>query len=574
MADEITTISYAPLTEAEIFYRMLLKKRECVSSGLKWTSESEADYGIALMKVLAHGLTLGTRYTDNRATQGYLIYAIDDEAVHAGCRGIGYKIRGPVPATVVLSVTASAAATLPAGTKVVKTNSAGRQIQFETLTDLVFTAAGTKQVYAVQGITYTKTSIGDNSEFQSVVLEKFPVAYGSVVVMVGSYIWTEVTDFISSNSQSLHYTIEYDYKGQATIEFGDGQFGVKPTTGATITVVYRTCDGAQGNVAPGAMTLVSSIPKITLITNQAPAEGILKYAVSSNASQIELEDDGSIVSFADSGVAYIDEDSFSYTSISGNKFMGVTGLENPHVVGESVTYTNRYTIGLDKETNKKAKLNALRNNRVKSSANSATDYEYLVRKVAGVARAKAVYSNNIVSIQIVPADAGIPTSQLMDNALTYLSPRKNARHTISVVPPKYVYIDVGVSVTPSGSYSFTNDVKPVILEEIQNFLHPLQMTDDELFYQNGWGRVIKVSLLTSKLMSLRSNMLISDVTINTFKRSSSPSGSSNIILAQDEIAHVGKITVLNGDSTVEIEPGAGIGVSGVITMPKIAAVIG
>lgn len=574
MADEITTISYAPLSEAEILYRMLLKKRELVSGGLKWTSESEADYGIALMKVLAHGLTLGTRYTDNRATQGYLIYAIDDEAVHAGCRGIGYKIRGPVASTILVNVTASAAATLPAGTKIVKTNSAGTQVQFETLSSLVFTAAGTKQVYAVQGNTYTKEYVGDNTEYQSITLERYPISYGSIVVVSGIDTWTEVNDFIYSGATSKHYTVEYDYKGQATIEFGDGQFGVKPTSGEHITVAYRDCDGAQGNVAPGTMTLVSSIPKITSITNQAPADGVLKYAVSSNATQVELEDDGSIVSFASSGVAYIDEDSFSYTSISGNKFMGVTGLENPHVAGESVTYSNRYTIGLDRETNKKAKLNALRNNRVKTSANSATDYEFLVRKVSGVARAKAISNNNIVNIQIVPADAGIPTSQLMNTALTYISSKKNARHTVSIVPPKYVYIDVSVSVTPAGSYSFTNDVKPVVLEEIQNFLHPLQMTDDELYYQNGWGRSIKVSLLTSKLMALRNSMLISDVTINTFKKSSSPSGNSNITLAQDEIAHVGKITVLNGDSTVEIEPGAGVGVSGVITMPKIAAVIG
>ena len=76
MADEIKSIAYAPLTEAEIFYNMLLEKRDLVTAGLKWTSESDADYGIALMRIIAHGLALGTRYADNRATQGYLIYSL------------------------------------------------------------------------------------------------------------------------------------------------------------------------------------------------------------------------------------------------------------------------------------------------------------------------------------------------------------------------------------------------------------------------------------------------------------------------------------------------------------------
>jgi hypothetical protein len=574
MADEITTIAYAPLTESEIFYNMLLEKRDLVSAGLKWTSESDADYGIALMRVIAHGLALGTRYTDNRATQGYLIYAIDDEAVHGGCRGIGYKIRGPVASTILLTVTASGAATLPAGTKVVKTNSSGTQIQFETISDLVFTSAGVKQVYAIQGVTYSITSTGDNTEYQTLMLPKYPVAYTSISVMVGGDLWTEVTDFINAGPDSKNYTVEYDYKGQAKIEFGDGQFGKKPTSGSSIIVAYRTCDGSQGNVAPGAMTLINSIPKISSVTNQAPAEGTLKAAVTANSTQVELEDDGTITSFASSGVAYINEDSFSYTSKSGNKFMGVTGLENAHGIGESVTYSNRYTIGLDRESNRKAKINALRNNRIKTSANSVTDYEFLARKVPGVARAKAVSSNNIVSIQVVPADAGIPTSQLINTTLSYLSLRKNARHTISVVQPKYVYIDVTVEVTSAASYSFNDDIKPTVLGEIQNFLHPLDMTDDELYYQNGWGRLVKKSVLIKNLMGLSNGMLLSDVNVTVFKKSSDTSGSSNINLADDEIAHVGVIRVINGDMQAVIEPGAGYGVSGVITMPKIAAVIG
>jgi hypothetical protein len=142
------------------------------------------------------------------------------------------------------------------------------------------------------------------------------------------------------------------------------------------------------------------------------------------------------------------------------------------------------------------------------------------------------------------------------------------------VQPKYVYVDVTVEVTAAASYSFTDEIKPTVLTAIQDFLDPLNTTDDELYYQNGWGNLLKKSVLIKNLMGLNSGMLLSDVNITVFKRSSDATGSSNIVLADDEIAHVGVVRVINGDRQEEIEPGASYGMSGVITMPKIAAVIG
>ena len=79
---------------------------------------------------------------------------------------------------------------------------------------------------------------------------------------------------------------------------------------------------------------------------------------------------------------------------------------------------------------------------------------------------------------------------------------------------------------------------------------------------------------TQSRSSAASDVYKRQVNITVFKRSSDATGSSNIVLADDEIAHVGVVRVINGDMQEEIEPGASYGMSGVITMPKIAAVIG
>ena len=571
----MSSIDYAPNTEKQIFDKLILKKRDLVSTeGLKWTTESPTDYGIGLLRLFAYGLSLAEDFVDNRATQNYLIYAIDDEPCHASCRQIGYKMRGPISSKILLNITASGAASVPAGSEVYKATSTGAHISFEIIDDVVFTEAGTKQVYAIQGKSYVKYFTGDNTEYQEVVIDKFPIAYSSLAVVIGSYIWSEVNDFVNSGPTSKHYIAEPDYKGQIKIIFGDGINGMKPLAGAQGVVGYRICDGAVGNIAPGAMNFTKSYSRITGVTNQAPAEAILKYDISSSVSEIEVVNDNSIISFADSGVAYIDEDSFTYTSISGNKFMGVSGLEYSHAAEAKVIYSNKYTLGQDSETNKQARIAAMRKNRIKTSANSLPDYEYLSRQVPGVVRAKAFNTNNIITIQIIPAEAGLPTTALKNLVLANLTPRKNARHTVSIVDPKYVYVDVTMEVTPAASYSFTNDIKPAVLEVIQDFLHPLTTTDDALYYQNGWGILLKKAVLTTKVMNLRNGALVSNAEITLFKRSNKISGTSDIQLAQNEVSHVGVIRVINMNVTEEIQPGEGVGVSGVITMPKIAGMIG
>ncbi len=572
----VTSVNYLPYTAADLYKLMLMAKRDLVTTeGLKWTAESPADPGIAILKVASELGAQLCKWMDNRVSQGFLLYAVDSEPVHAACRGIGYKIRGAVASQLMVQITTSGAQVIPAGAKLEKTLEDGQKITFELLDEVIFTAAGSKLAYVLQGETSTTSYTSNGAAFQKYVVPAYPIAYGSLVVFVGANVWTEVINFIDSGDTSQHYVVEYDYTGQPTVYFGDGEFGAKPGNGAVITIGWRTCDGTKGNVAPGTMQFVSNYAKVTGVTNVAGAVATLAKAVQSTATVIEVEDDNSILSFKDSGVAYIDEDSFTYTGKSGNTFTGVTGLENSHGVGDEITYSTTYTYGMDRETNKQAKISAIQKNRMKTSAFSLPDYEYLVMQIPGVARVKASVRGNVITLQVVPADGGVPSTALKAAVYTYLAKKKGALHTVNVVNPNYVYVDVTAQVEPGSGYNYTSDVKPVVIETIQNYLDPLVKDDSSLYYLNGWGNLLKKNLLEADIFELNDRALVGDVELTVFKRSTAETGNSNIQLAEYEIAQVGSIHVTRKgiSAPIELIPGEMEGPSGSSGVQQMARVI-
>ncbi len=567
MAD---TIQYLPFTEKELYDFMILLKRELVTAGLKWTAESPTDPGIAVLKVTAHMGGLLAEYEDSRISQNFLIYAIDNEAVHASCRQIGYKIRGAIASRVVVFITANAMQTIPAGARLTKSLEDGTTITFELVDDVVFPAAGSLYAQALQGETSSSTFVGDNTEYQNFTLSTYPIAYAGSIVLVGSNVCTEVTDFVNSGPDSWHYTVEYDYTGQPTFWFGDGTFGKKPGLGAVVTIAYRICDGTTGNIAPGDMNFVNNYANIISVTNQAPVVTELTENITSGTTTVEVVD---TVGFPPSGVAYVDEDSFSYTSIAANIFQGVTGLENAHAAEDEVTFSPSYTYGVDRETNREAKISAIRRNRAKTGASSLLDYDYICSLVPGVARVKSLVNYNIIELQVVPADGGIPSDSLKTSVVTYITPRKGAIHTVNVLNPRYVYIDVVVEVAPGAGHSFTNDVKTPVEEAIQDYFNPLKKDSNSMYWINGWGNLLKKNYLESLLFDLGSGALVSDVEITTFKRSTSLEGNSNIQLALIEIAHIGSILIRPKDVVAPITTGEQMAPIGTMTIPKVGRII-
>ena len=93
----------------------------------------------------------------------------------------------------------------------------------------------------------------------------YPVIHDSVRVFVTDYAgtteWTQVDNFISSDSSSKHYTLTLSEEGIATIKFGNGISGMIPDSIEDgIFVTYRIGGGITGNVGVNTINQMPQKP--------------------------------------------------------------------------------------------------------------------------------------------------------------------------------------------------------------------------------------------------------------------------------------------------------------------------
>lgn len=83
--------------------------------------------------------------------------------------------------------------------------------------------------------------------------------------------WHSVEDFLDSNGQSRHYTLD-NMSGQIT--FGNGAKGMIPPNGGKVKATYQTGGGTKGNIAAGEVkNLITSIASIDKVVNPDSAQG-------------------------------------------------------------------------------------------------------------------------------------------------------------------------------------------------------------------------------------------------------------------------------------------------------------
>jgi hypothetical protein len=90
--------------------------------------------------------------------------------------------------------------------------------------------------------------------------------------------WTEVPTLLSSGPDDRVFRVEIDDQGDATVVFGDGTFGQRPSETAKVTATYRVGGGAMGNVGPDLLVVPSppegiELPWLDSVTNPLPAVG-------------------------------------------------------------------------------------------------------------------------------------------------------------------------------------------------------------------------------------------------------------------------------------------------------------
>jgi predicted phage baseplate assembly protein len=100
--------------------------------------------------------------------------------------------------------------------------------------------------------------------------------------------WNPQETLAFSRAAQQDYVIDIDENDEASVVFGDGNFGAVPPAGATIQVSYRVGGGPNGNVPAGAIQTIVGASQLALlgaqITNLYPTTGgaereSIQYAV-------------------------------------------------------------------------------------------------------------------------------------------------------------------------------------------------------------------------------------------------------------------------------------------------------
>ena len=116
-------------------------------------------------------------------------------------------------------------------------------------------------VNAIQGEVIEKEIISDGSASQNYNIEETNVENDLFAVFVDSIAWTQVSSFVSSESDDSHYMIRQNKDNSLRIIFGDGIKGDIPDEDSVVKLQYVLTDGLDGNVYTGdsIINIVSTI---------------------------------------------------------------------------------------------------------------------------------------------------------------------------------------------------------------------------------------------------------------------------------------------------------------------------
>jgi uncharacterized phage protein gp47/JayE len=302
--------------QARDYQSLLQAMRQLIPQKMpEWLDPAnEADFGNVLLELFAQMGDILSYYQDRVANESFLGTARSRRSVIQHLRLIGYQLGTAAPAAASLTLTVpgtvTATVTVNQGdafaTKSSKTQPSVR-FEYTRATPLVIDfssitadpGTGRKTFGdALAGIPVEEGRLfqgeligtGDGS-----VNQRYPLAHSGLILRppgsaapgadvlltttVGSDVqaWTLRDTLAFSQGGQHDFTIEIDENDQATVVFGDGDFGAAPASGARIAASYRTGGGTAGNVPAGAIQTIVGAPQLALlgaaITNPAAATG-------------------------------------------------------------------------------------------------------------------------------------------------------------------------------------------------------------------------------------------------------------------------------------------------------------
>ncbi|WP_020142236.1 baseplate J/gp47 family protein [Terracoccus sp. 273MFTsu3.1] len=458
----------------------------------EWRSRSEGDFGVALVELLAYEGDILSYYGDRIQDEAFLSTATRRESLLQLAAMLGYQPSNGVSATgtvTLQSANPGPAVVVPAGTDVVTDFIAdidGRLV-FETDTAVTVPAnGGTVQVTVTEGGTRSMVSLGASNGLpsQSFRLPETGVLTGSVRVFVDRAVtatgtnveeWTQVDFLVDSDSTSRTFSVSVDADGASSILFGDGTDGMVPNTGLNVYATYKTTSGSAGNLSAG-----------NLISVDSPSLAGVYVAQDTN---------GAYLSTATAG-------------------------------------------GADPETNDQIRANAPRAFRSQRRLVTLKDFADAAIAVPGVLRANAsAGAFSSVSVWIVGASGGQPTTDLINRVQANLNSKVLAGVTPTVGTPTFVKVNVGAAGANALVVKVYDNVKQgVVKANVETAIRSLLALANVDFAQR-----LTVSDFYSAIMSVPG---VQYVVIPMIARSdSAQTGTADIVCRDWEIPTLGNLVV-------------------------------
>lgn len=259
----------------------------------KWSGDSPADFGIAMVEAFAYMGDVVNYYVDRIANESYLATATQRQSILNIARNYGYVPTGYRSASVTVQFTNedTSAVVLPAGTELLASVNTG-----ESTFDLIWTLNAEVTVPAAVGeslgvVTATAlqyedisrrtenaaTGVNDIDGELVAVSSGFPeqfyqltepqVVDGSVRIWIqnGEVFepWTEVLHLTDYGPYDQVFSTIADADDFTYVQFGDGISGAIPTRFSVIKAAYNIGDGEGGNVATNLITEIYRVPGLS-----------------------------------------------------------------------------------------------------------------------------------------------------------------------------------------------------------------------------------------------------------------------------------------------------------------------
>lgn len=356
-----------------------------------WTDFEVAGFGTLLLELYAFvGDVLGY-YQDAQARESRLATATQRRNVIALARMLGYRLHGAAAATAAVVVTLSAppaAAVRLAPGRVVRTQEVTEPVRFQLVEELVIAAGANPPV---------GSAVAEHSESHVQLFDTRGLSYLDVVLdrtpyLDGSAV-VSAGNGVYAEVQSLLNSGANDRHFVVLVDQFDratlrfGNGAAGSPPTGTLRVEYRTGGGAAGNVEAGRLRVVE----------------------------------------------------------------GTVTDDHGRAVTASVTNPEPASGGVDRQTVASAKLLAPESLRTLTRSVTREDFEVNARRVAGVARALMLTSDEDSSIDenagilfVIPAGGGLPTSALKDQVLQQVTEVYPCTLTFQVSVQDPVYRTVNV----------------------------------------------------------------------------------------------------------------------------------